>query len=845
MIATNKGIYLWEKGGKIKAHFSGWSEGANFIPATNIRHIYRDDHGVIWLASSQGLVRWEPESQNTRLYNSEDGLFNSNLHAVIEDRHGFLWMSSNNGIIQFHKSSKLSRHFTQVDGITNDEFNRISHERDSAGYIYFGSLNGITRFNPDDFVFDPKNLPSKDIYLTSIQIFSKSEQSHISKLDAFVDGKRVIIRPGEFNFSTSIAINDFDIGSGLDYSYRLSNQAENPWIRMESSVLQIQSLPYGNYDIEIRVKDLNLGFREALIKIPIKVLQPIYLRPWFIVSFVFALIATVIFMAIRAVKIKEKQNRFLEDMIAKSVATIAADKKTIEIQAGHLARKNLEKDRFFANISHEFRTPISLILGPAEMLKTRFPLSSNAKLLLGLIQKNASQLLKLVNDILMLSKLEYGTLTLNNSTFIFREFVEEITREFEELFAQKNIQLVKNYTFDDSQEILQDERILTLIFQNLLSNAFKYTNSNGKVVLDIKILDSQLELRIRDNGIGIHPNDLPYIFDRYYQSERKETFVEGGTGIGLSLVKEVITLVGGEIHVESEWGKGSVFTLNLPVSFPIVTMETALDLESKTFQNSVPTLSEAERRLVQGYPILLVEDNPDFRFFIKHAIGSQYDIKMASNGLDALDILKNGLQPALIVTDLMMPEGNGMDFIRRVKAHPNWHSIPILVQTARANEEIQAEAFSLGIDDYIVKPSGLDQLNAAVSHLIKKYLVQKQLRDKSQEANIRDEDAIAWVMQLKSVVEANFHDPDFSVNQLASSMLMGRTAFFNQVRRLTGLTPNQFILEARLQQARKLFLQHPDRSILEVVRMVGLRHKSHFIGVFEKRFGYTPGQLKN
>ncbi|MDP4999243.1 MAG: hypothetical protein NWQ41_09785, partial [Saprospiraceae bacterium] len=465
---SNQGIYRWEKGGEITAHYSVFGEGENYIPALDIRHIHRDENGVIWLASREGLVRWEPELERSQLITEAEGLYDSNLYGIFEDRHGFLWLSSNYGIIQYHKATGISRNFTTEHGISHNEFNRISHEQDANGYIYFGSLNGITRFDPDDFVFDPDKLAAKRIDLVSLVLYDRQEGVEVAKTGSFFADRRIDILPREINLNASFAVNDYDIAGGVSYAYRLGDGKHNQWIEMTTSALQIPTLPYGKYDIEIRARDRDLEFSDSYLRIPVNVIAPLYLRPWFIFTGSIGLIAGLIWGGVSQIRRRDEQNRILQELVEKSTAKITADKQLIEEQAAELQRQNLEKDHFFANISHEFRTPIALILGPAGLLEERFKPSSREFGLLQTIKSNAQRLLKLINDILILSKLDYSPLLPQEEALDINALFEEISGEFESLFVRKQVIFKKAYPEDEPIWIKSDKQFLKMILHNLL-----------------------------------------------------------------------------------------------------------------------------------------------------------------------------------------------------------------------------------------------------------------------------------------------------------------------------------------------------------------------------------------
>lgn len=846
LLCTNKGIFRWEKGGEVTAHYSSEGEEEFFIPARSVRHIYRDDDGVIWLATAQGLIRWELQRAGTSRFTTIEGLYDNNLYGIFEDRHGFLWLSSNNGILQYHKATGISKHYTVEYGISDNEFNRVSHACDEEGNIYFGSLNGITRFHPDDLVFDPAKLAPKPVDLISLEVFDRNKGSVVDKTGTFFADRRIRMYPSEVNLFMNFAVNDHDIAGGVSYAYRLSNKPNTQWIGLESPSLRIPALPYGKYDIEIRARDGDLEFSDSYLRIPLEVIPPLVLRPWFITVNVLILGVLLLLAVMRAIRRRDVQNRALQRIVEESTQTILADKKLIEAQAEVLLQKNIEKDRFFANISHEFRTPIALILGPAEVLEGSLKSSSREFSLLQTIKNNANGLLKLINDILMLSKIEYGQLSPQMEVFDLNAIVNEVCEEFDALFKRKKVLLNRGYPESASTWINSDRQFVKIIVQNLLSNALKYTAAHREVRLELGLEGENIMMRVEDEGRGIHPDDLPHIFERYYQGLSGNERLEGGTGIGLSLVQELVTALGGRVEVASEWGNGTTFSVVLPFTRAGVKKETTTERSSVTdaLQNFRLLLPANLLSLLKGRPILMVDDNPDFYDYLKHILGEVFDVKYASSGKEALVLLGSGLQPVVILTDLMMPEMDGLQLIASIKATPEWRNIPVLALTARAEDQCRIDAFTMGVNDYLLKPFDSRQLIVSIANLIERRAV---ILDHVEEGETTStyEEISDWLLEVKELIERSIESTDFSVDELARLMLMSRSSFYNKIKMVTGLTPNQLIMEIRLQKARALLIDDPGLTNKQVMRMIGLKHEPHFITLFTRRFGYTPGQMKN
>lgn len=846
LIYTNKGVFVWEKGGQVTGLYSAWSTGKYYLPTLNVRHIHRDTAGVLWLATAEGLIRWEPGSHEIRRFTTADGLYDQNLYGVFEDEYGFLWLSTNNGIIQFHKESGLTKHYSEADGISNNEFNRVSHEQDRLGHIYFGGLNGITRFHPDRFLFEPLSLKDRHVQLIELSVFSKKKRAYVSKMTEYFRDNHIQVHPTELNLEATFAVSDFDVGGEVSYAYRLNRRDSDVWIPLPSSNLQIPSLPYGNYNLEIRVRDKELEFGDSYLVIPLEVIPPLHLRKWFIALMVFLFFALSILIVAREFRRRESQNRLLQKMVAESIETIAADKKLIEDQAVRLEQKNQEKDRFFANVSHEFRTPISLILGSTELLEKKFKPSSRESGVLQTLKNNAEGLLKLINDILMLSKLDHSPLLPKADLIELKGFLTGICAEFDGSMERKNITFIKTFPNEEEIWIKFDQQFLKIILQNLLSNALKFTPVNGEVFLGVIVAETYITIKVQDNGRGIHPVDLPHIFERYYQSARYDAPVEGGTGIGLSLVRELVNKVGGEVEVSSIWKQGTTFTIQVPfqAAFRPYPQEPGQSHAVSLGKDLRKILPKKLVPLLQGRHLLLVEDNPDFYDYIKQILGDFFDLKYAGSGAEAMIQLRNGLQPVLIITDLMMPEMDGLQLVAELKSSVEFKNIPVIALTARADDQCRIDAFSLGVNDYLLKPFDSGQLISIIAHLLERGFEREVFADVEEQTSTNEDELAEWLMNLKAEIEQGMTSPDFTVEKLAIQLFMSRTAFYNKVKSVVGMTPNQLVMEIRLQKARAYFISDPKLTNKQVMKMIGLKHEPHFIQIFTRRFGYRPGQMK-
>ena len=575
----------------------------------------------------------------------------------------------------------------------------------------------------------------------------------------------------------------------------------------------------------------------------------------------------------------------------KSKAKLEAKNHVIAQQSAALQQLDAAKTRFFANVSHELRTPLTLILGPLTTMLKSNTLDNKNFTLASLMRQNTKGLLKLVNEILDLSKLEAGKLVLHEEKTTVYPLVRRIVANFESAAEIQNVYFDFDYQADPYLQLLLDTDKFEKIINNLLSNAVKFTPANGRITVTVAEANSLLKITVADTGRGIHPDDLPHIFNRFYQSNQADALTEGGTGIGLSLSSELVKLMGGKLAVQSTFGEGSIFTFELQKK---EVLGTATDLELIDNQNIAaeneilyteipPSVFEPKREgKGQRKTVLIVEDNKSLRNYLSLILEPHYTILKAENGEVALDILDNGLKmsdeskphsalsthhsslkPDLILSDVMMPIMDGFQLLSALKTSDVYCSIPVVMLTARAEMQDKLKALRIGVDDYLTKPFEEEELLVRIENLLKNANVRQQIRQEELAISSTDiPNSLArneatksdillpplsiddqnWLADLENVLHQHISDYNLFTDRMADMLHISRSQFYRRVRTLTGLTPIEYLQEVRFNHARLLLEQRTVSSVKAAAAAVGMRQVQNFSQHFKERFGKLPSE---
>ncbi|MFZ4428282.1 MAG: ATP-binding protein [Saprospiraceae bacterium] len=846
---TSNGLYLLDARFRILQRAL---EPGNTLPYSQLEHLYEDPEGLFWIASKgAGLLCWSPMTKKLRKYTTRESLSSNNIHAIYPDGGGRLWLSSDHGLMCFDPRNAQVRTYFKEDGISDNEFNYASHCRAADGTLFFGGINGITRFHPDDFQsINPKE---DKLHITEIRTFDLKKGVYFTR-STFASSNYVpILRPSDAYLDIHLSTLDYDAPDKRRYAWKIKG-FQNNWVYQEEPVIRLSKLPYGRCELQVRYSRLGNGWSKVQV-FPVIAVRPFYLKwPFLLLSVVVGIAFSLLISYMRTRRLHKVNLRLEQEVkqrtqqIEENLAIIQSDKQTIFEQAQELRTLDQMKSRFFTNVTHELRTPLTLILGPLERLLYGRVAAENTQDHLRAIQRNALKLLNLVEELLDLSKMEANKLVLEEKPTPLKPFLGRIVAGFAPYAEHRKIGLRLQYNGDHELTLLLDQKKFEKILNNLIGNALKFTPAMGTITLSARMDQGELLIEVMDTGRGIDPADLPFVFERYFQSKSGDNSLQGGTGIGLSLSREYARMFGGDLTMESALGQGTVASLRFPPK--ILQQERASYYEEAPFP--APSFSAAEvfsdeGREAKPRTILVVEDDKDMLDYLVSILAPSYRLLLADNGNSALSQLE--IAPVdLVLSDVMMPGMDGFQLLQAVK--DRYQDLPFILLTARVETPDRLLALRLGVDDYLTKPFMEEELSARLNNLLERYETRRRIRAMPLEAGGEVSQAASadpiqsfdkkWLIELETMVQANLNNPHLSVQTLADKMAISERTLQNKIKAFTGLTPNQYLTEARLQKARLLLEARAFQTVSEVCYAVGFKTTQYFAAIMKKRFGKSP-----
>ncbi len=800
-------------------HFTNNPNDPHSLPGNNVNCVFQDANFRIWVGTEgEGLALFNPKKNNfDTMFNNESGLPSNIIYSILNDAEGNLWVSTGGGLVKISTDLKTIKNYSHIGDIHRIQYNLNCALRSSDNRLYFGGTNGFITFNPKEIT---DNTIRPNVLLTGLQIMGKAitPNSEESPLQVSISAtKELTLSHDQSSFSFSFIALSYISPEQNKYAYRLDGY-DKDWHYTSTNHVSYMNLPAGSYTF--RVKGTNndgiWGEKEASIIIHI---QPSpWLSAWMIALYVI-LSAGAVFYAIRRYHIaltRKNQEKMFKYEAAK-------EKKIYE-----------SKINFFTNIAHEIRTPLSLIAAPLERIISSGDGNEQTKSNLALIKRNANRLLELINQLLDFRKVE-------SDMFHFNFQPQNVVRIVEKCFRQyaansKMNQLDARLEKEQESVICKvDAEAVYKIVSNLIGNAVKYAQQ--QITVSTRTDGQQFEVVVEDDGKGIEPQYAKKIFEPFFQIEDANSSVRMGSGLGLSLSRSLAAKHGGNITVESEYGKFCRFILQLPIA-----EQGTKAIDNETPPDETPSDQPSEKPTDTNAKILIVEDNADMRAFLCQNLDG-YTTFEAEDGIQALELLEKE-DIDVIVSDIMMPNMDGMELCDRIKGNPAYSHLPLILLSAKTDMPTKLSSLNRGADVYIEKPFSLDLLKSQISSIIenrdriRQNFINSPLQCFKYEPK-QNTEAADFVNKLNAIILENMSDEEFSIDNLSYRFAISRSNLHKKIKKITGMTPNDYIKIVRLNESARL-LATGKYKINEVCFLVGFNTPSYFSKCFFAHFGKLP-----
>ncbi len=824
-----QGVFVFSREGELLHHLSIKPDSKVVLPNNIVSSFYEDQQQNMWLGHSSGISMVYPGFSGVQHFSIDASRPDYYIvYGILpEDQDRFLWLSTNHGIFRFDQLTELFMDFPLNPMVMDVEYNRTSYLRAQDGRLYFGG----TDMKSKNVAFYPKEVI--EYYLDEekgkapifISQFSRYD-GRTGQLTVHNQGvgtiKEIVLQPGDRYFTMEFLLGDLRSPESHYYSYYLERY-ENDWNEpgRHNNLVKYENLPPGKYTLKMRAALMrdHLPLNEYEVKVTV---LPYWYQTWPAKVLFGLLLAGGIYQVFRFGLKRQMEQR----------------------EALRLRELDQFKTKLYNNITHEFRTPLTLIQGMNHQIhgfqKER-----------DLIQRNTDSLLRLVNQMLDLSKLDAGNLQLRKTKGNMIAYIKYLADSFYSLALDKNITLETQYA---TPEVIMDfdEEKMQYVFYNLLSNAIKFTPAGGNVALKVNTSGDALVIEVADTGKGIPEAAIPHIFDRFYQVQ-DHTGEQGGTGIGLALTKELIEMIGGSIQVKSLLGKGSIFTVSIPIVNDKATPPGTLSPEKPLTPAKAEAPPAYERAEEPDQPeILIIEDTRAVADYLRLLLAQDYNVRFAADGQAGIDQALEYI-PDLIITDVMMPEKDGFQVCQELKQDERTSHIPIIMLTAKADMESKIKGLEFGADAYLSKPFEKQELLVRLRKLLElRALLQAKYQSYTSSQSIPPPTAdIApeadrekeFLQKLILAIEERLSDADLTVPELSRQLAMSDTQLYRKLKAITGKTPSQFVRTVRLQKAMAL-LKNSGLNVSEIAYEVGFTSPQYFSRMFKEEFGFPPSELR-
>lgn len=849
------GLDVILKNGNKVIHYNHKNEDSGSLIGDDISCINRDTRGLIWVGTREGVGIFNPQTNKFTSLTQKDGLPDNTIINILEDNNGAMWLSTSNGLCRIKLSVENNgykfhfENFDETDGLQGREFNVHAALKTSKGELIFGGGHGFNLFDPQSIAADTEKAK---LIFTDFQLFNKSITAnevlngHVVLSKAISATRQVVLTHNENVFTIEFTALNFFNPNKIKLQYMMEG-FDKGWLNADNRTRQATytNLDRGDYVFKVRASNSEGVWNPGYISLKIKVLPPFWKSTFAYIIYVALFIGILLFIRRRGI---QKIRRQFAAEKEKEEAKLLIEQERQEVKRMH--ELDQLKIKFLTNVSHEFRTPLSLIMAPVDKMLGRA--DQEQKRQLNMIAKNARRLLYLVNQLLDFRKMEVQELRLHKKPGDIVKFIEEISLSFTDIAEEKEIDFIFDATSGSLFTSFDHDKIERILF-NLISNAFKFTPGGGKVSVLVNVdkksdNDALLEIKVIDTGIGIPIEKQDKIFERFFQHDIPASMTNQGSGIGLAITREFVKMHEGEITVESEPDHGSCFIVNLPLLiYDVPGSNLSLDNNADIEKQNLAALNESKNAPKQQHTnkkpaVLLVEDNDDFRFYLKDNLKDIFFIIEASNGRDGWQKALSQ-HPDIIVSDISMPEMTGIELCKKLKSDKRTAHIPVVLLTALTGEADQLKGLEIGANDYMNKPFNFEILLSKIKNILilrdtYKRTYKKQIDVQLQEAPLQNEDE-KLLRSIVEYIELNIVNENLSVEELSRQMNMSRGSLYSKVLMLTGKSPVEFIRCIRLKKAVYL-LENSQMTISQICYEVGFNTPKYFTKLFKDEYNVLP-----
>ena len=853
-VGTRTGLYKIEKPDSEAPKITPYSSiinNDNRVRGDLVTTIFEDHLNNLWIGTDgDGLCKLNPINHEFKWFGTSENFDHQSIKSILETKENQIWIAGNNGISKFESIQNEFINYNTQDGLITNNFNKNSSYLSDEGILYFGCYRGINYFNPKSIKLnlDPPTVFLNDFKISNQSVTPNEVDSPLKK--AINETKKIKLEHNQNMFTIDYFGLGYTRSKNIEYAYFLEG-FETSWNYVKRTRnATYTNIPAGSYNFKVKAANSDGIWNDTPTVLQIDILVPWWKsNQAFFIFFIIALVLVIIIYKYLNVRIRERQQI-----------------KNEREQRTQDEALNAKKIQFFTNISHEFRTPLTLILNPLEAIigNKSIELPTDIAEKHEIIYKNSKRLSRLIDELMDFRKLQFNKMSINASKFDIVSFVKEVASHFEEEAIQRNI-ILSVESIEEETSLWADPSMLEKVIFNLLSNAFKATKDNGIVSIKIRVLLKPInfpllnnnedhfgiEICILDSGIGIDNKDLDKIFNRFYQSNEMDKQYYGGTGIGLEVVKSFIDLHKGTIEVNSEKDKGTEFKIILPLGskhLSLTTTNSKRKINEEIYEQT--NIGEFDKEISDDIirnikTVLVVEDNSELRNYLRNELKKDYKVKMAINGKEGLQMAIKFI-PDLIISDVMMPIMDGFEMCHKIKNDLRISHIPLLMLTAKGMQIDRVKGIDSGADVYLNKPFNMSVLKSHLTQLInsRQILFNKYYNGVS-ENELKNTTSLdkQFITNTLDYVNEHINDPSLNVENLADELLISRSKLYRKIKALTGLTANEFIKKIRLEKA-KQYLENSDYSISEISFKVGFSSPSYFTKCYKIQFGILPTDVK-